>query len=298
MSSLAIVHGALGDTVLAEPALRLVARAWGSLTVWGPADARLVPLRAPRGPAESTRAFPADALALWSAPTVRLPPAAQVALAPFARVLAVCGPGPLAARIEALGGVVVAAPRAGEDLPAHAADVLLARVAAGARLDLTRDDDGRPRLSATSAERARGRALACAARYVVCHPGSGGRGKCWSPAGFARAVARLEAPVVVVLGPAEVERGLDPTAFGRARVLLEPPIDDLIALLAGAAAYLGNDAGPTHLAAALGTPTVAVFGPTDPARWGPRGGRVRIVQGDLDTLDPGDVSTALAQLLG
>ncbi len=37
---------------------------------------------------------------------------------------------------------------------------------------------------------------------------------------------------------------------------------------------MGNDSGPTHLAAAVGCPTVALFGPTDPARWAPVGAHV------------------------
>jgi ADP-heptose:LPS heptosyltransferase len=41
--------------------------------------------------------------------------------------------------------------------------------------------------------------------------------------------------------------------------------------------YIGNDSGITHLAAAVGTPVVAVFGPTDPGVWSPRGERVRVV---------------------
>ncbi len=47
---------------------------------------------------------------------------------------------------------------------------------------------------------------------------------------------------------------------------------ELAALDARATLYLGNDAGTTHLAAACGAPVVAVFGPTDPAQYGPLGG--------------------------
>ena len=50
---------------------------------------------------------------------------------------------------------------------------------------------------------------------------------------------------------------------------------------------IGNDSGMTHLAAAVGTPVIAVFGPTDPAVWGPRGKKVRILWGS-DVFD-GDV---------
>lgn len=297
---LAILHGALGDTILALPALEVLAAA-GPLTVWGPARERLTPLLSPRGPACAVRTFPPEALPLWSDPATPLPAPARAALAPFARLVAVCGPGPLATRIEALGGVGVAAPRAGplaaDDLPGHASDVLLARLRAATGLAV--EVDPRPRLAPTPDDLVRGRALARAERWVVCHPGSGGAAKCWAPAGFAAALARLpDLARVVVLGPAEVERGLDPAAFRGARVVVAPPIEDLMALLAGAAAYLGNDAGPTHLAAALGAPTVAVFGPTDPACWAPRGrGPVAVVRGDLDALDPAPVIDALRRVL-
>jgi ADP-heptose:LPS heptosyltransferase len=46
--------------------------------------------------------------------------------------------------------------------------------------------------------------------------------------------------------------------------------------LASASVYIGNDSGVSHLAAAVGTPVVALFGPTDPAIWAPRGERVAI----------------------
>ena len=42
-------------------------------------------------------------------------------------------------------------------------------------------------------------------------------------------------------------------------------------MLSQAACYLGNDSGVTHLAGAVGTPTIALFGPTDPATWKPLG---------------------------
>lgn len=50
--------------------------------------------------------------------------------------------------------------------------------------------------------------------------------------------------------------------------------------LAAARLYLGNDSGVSHLAAAVGCPTVAVFGPTEPRVWAPRGARVKVLKGD------------------
>ena len=55
----------------------------------------------------------------------------------------------------------------------------------------------------------------------------------------------------------------------RTRSIVSPPLPELAALLAGARLVVGADTGPVHLAAALGTRVVALFGPTDPARNGP-----------------------------
>ncbi|HSW50494.1 MAG TPA: glycosyltransferase family 9 protein, partial [Bryobacteraceae bacterium] len=63
-------------------------------------------------------------------------------------------------------------------------------------------------------------------------------------------------------------------------VEVEPAIDDLHELacrLAQARLYIGNDSGITHLAAASGVPVLALFGPTDPAVWAPRGPNVRVI---------------------
>jgi len=78
---------------------------------------------------------------------------------------------------------------------------------------------------------------------------------------------------------------LDIPTWVRARSL---PLRTLAAVLARASVYLGNDSGVSHLAAAAGAPTVAVFGPTDPDRWSPVGPAVRTVRADTGSV--GDVS--------
>jgi heptosyltransferase III len=72
--------------------------------------------------------------------------------------------------------------------------------------------------------------------------------------------------------PAQVAHWRD--ALG-ARILTD--LESLRQVLAGARAYVGNDAGPTHLAAQMGVPTLALFGPTDPAMWRPIGPSVRVL---------------------
>jgi len=60
-------------------------------------------------------------------------------------------------------------------------------------------------------------------------------------------------------------------------VAKELPLPTLAAVLEAAGLFIGNDSGVTHIAAAVGIPTVAIFGPTDPTVWAPRGKRVEAV---------------------
>jgi len=121
-------------------------------------------------------------------------------------------------------------------------------------------------------------------RVVLMHPGSGGRNKCWPLPHFVDLADALTAmdqtEVHFVVGPVELETWPGPTveALGR-RFALHSQLsaDDLVALLSAVDVFVGNDAGPTHLAALLGTPTVAVFGPTSPTVWKPTGPVVRAV---------------------
>jgi heptosyltransferase III len=77
----------------------------------------------------------------------------------------------------------------------------------------------------------------------------------------------------------------------RARSL---PLRTLAATLARASVYVGNDSGVTHLAAAAGTPAVAIFGPTDPAQWSPLGRAVRVLRADSTRLQDVPVAEVLA----
>jgi len=127
---------------------------------------------------------------------------------------------------------------------------------------------------------------------VLVHPGSGGRTKCWPLerfVGLAEALRTTGARCVFMLGPVELERHgetIESRLSAIAPVLVEGDLVRVATIIAAADAYVGNDAGMTHLAAATGTPTVAIFGPTDPAVWRPLGEHVTVVRGDrLDTFD-------------
>jgi ADP-heptose:LPS heptosyltransferase len=116
-------------------------------------------------------------------------------------------------------------------------------------------------------------------KFAVIHPFSGSPRKNWPLEKFRRLARGLERtmPVRWCAGPE------DPPLEGARR------FDDLYQLacwLAEASLYIGSDSGITHLAAAVGTPVLAIFGPTDPAVWAPRGPHVRVARwGNGPTLE-------------
>jgi len=114
-------------------------------------------------------------------------------------------------------------------------------------------------------------------RLLAIHAGAGARAKRWDPAGFLQVARWWQAtvgPVVEIAGPAEAEA---PDFLGAATAR-DWPLPDLAALLSTAALYVGNDSGVTHLASAVGTPVVAVYGPTNARRWRPVGDAVTALQ--------------------
>jgi ADP-heptose:LPS heptosyltransferase len=113
-------------------------------------------------------------------------------------------------------------------------------------------------------------------RLIAIHPGSGSVKKNWpferflSVADHFRAKAR---PIVWIAGPAE--KGL---VFPEADYLfVNRPLLTLACLVGRCEFFIGNDGGITHLAAALGCGTIALFGPSDPVVWAPRGNKVTIL---------------------
>jgi len=130
--------------------------------------------------------------------------------------------------------------------------------------------------------------------FIAIHPFSGSPRKNWPLENYIQLTEHLKklAPVRWILEPgAAAPRGVE----------VEPPTEDLYELacrLARAKLYIGNDSGITHLAAAAGAPVVALFGPTDPRRWGPRGERVRILSaGSLESIETEQVIAAGKELL-
>ncbi len=113
-------------------------------------------------------------------------------------------------------------------------------------------------------------------RPVMLHPGAGAHWKRWPAERFAALADALERQghqVLLIEGPADVE-SIEAVQAQAARlypVLRETSLRRLAVLLSQGSLFVGADSGVTHLAAITGVPTIALFGPTDPANWAPLG---------------------------
>lgn len=252
MRRLIIRPGAIGDFIVSLPALECLKT--DHLEVWtSSANAPLVRF------ADRVRAISATGLDLLG--IVETPEELLDRLGRFDSIVSWYGANRpefrgLVARLGLPFTFLAALPPEGAGV--HATDFYLAQVRDLAAFE----SDGVPRIRC-DVERG---------NYAVIHPFSGSPRKNW-PLGKFRALAR------------QLERAM-PVRWcaGREDPPLDEPvtrIDDLYKLaqwLAGARLYIGNDSGITHLAAAVGTPLLALFGPTDPAVWAPRGAHVRVAQ--------------------
>ncbi len=116
-----------------------------------------------------------------------------------------------------------------------------------------------------------------ASEFAILNPGAGWGAKRWPAERYGEVARNLAAAGITPLvnyGPGEENlfREVLATSGGAAKPS-KGSITELIALTRRARLFIGGDTGPMHLAAALGIPVVAIFGPTDPARNGPYGTR-------------------------
>jgi ADP-heptose:LPS heptosyltransferase len=114
---------------------------------------------------------------------------------------------------------------------------------------------------------------------VLIHPGSGSAAKNWSPERFAAVIRTLERRVCLIVGEADVPAASHVEACLGVRLerLERASLAELASRLAGCHAYLGNDSGVSHLAGLCGARAFILFGPTDPTVWRPLGPRVDVL---------------------
>ena len=125
-------------------------------------------------------------------------------------------------------------------------------------------------------------------KIVLIHPGSGSRQKCWHWENFLQVASTLKSggiQPVFLLGPAEQERFEDAAiqAMRQFHVLENLSLTQVLQVLTQADVFLGNDSGIAHLAAGMSKKTLALFGPSDPVQYAPRGQNVRILQPSPDS---------------
>ncbi len=295
--------GALGDVLLTVPLLDALRRLRPSPRLTLVAPGAVGELARAAGWADAVLPFESAALRwLWS-DTLPVPDGAAWRVDAAIGCLDDPG-GRLASRLRAAGAarVVTVSPLR----PArHVADLLLGALP-GLGLDLPQAPPPPPPRGGRTALAPEGPPGVPAPRLAL-HPGSGSAAKNWPLDGFlalARAARAMGLHPFFTTGEADaaLEEPLRPAAEREGwAVVRNPPLTGLARLLRGAAAYVGNDSGVTHLAAVLGVPTLALFGPTDPALWAPRGPRVAVARAEpgraLAELPVSRVRDGLAALL-
>lgn len=260
--TLAIHPGALGDVLLAIPALRALRTQHAGRSLVLAAQPRLGHLLASLGVIE--RALDFESLGLGALFTAEAGRVDRPDLARAGRVVCWFGSrDPLfVANLRAVApGALVAAPAAG-DLPVwqHL------RGTVGAPLDGGTARIPVPATALVAGQRSlRDAGWDGATPFILLHPGAGSTTKRWPVEGFARVTGdvrrRRSLAVAVHQGPADAEAACALAAVlgPKAIVLKEPSLLTLAGALATAALYLGNDSGVSHLAAAIGAPSVVLY---------------------------------------
>ena len=289
---LVIRSGALGDFILTLPAIRALREAWPEARLDIIGKPAVVELAHGRYYADAVRSIDrADLIPLFT-PDPRPSPELAAYLRGLDLLLSYLPDrdGLFLRNLEKVGVKRIvfgnALPADGEDM--HITDQLSEPVE-GIGIAV-RDRVPRVFLSAEDNQKAEEFLVAEGIRgsdlLFAVHPGSGGARKCWAPDRFAKVADEVGratgAKVLIPCGPADEQAvaGMVPAMSFAPAVARDLPLPVLGALLARCGAYLGNDSGVTHLAAATGASAVALFGPTDPRVWGPRGENVRVLQGN------------------
>ena len=266
MRRLLIRPGGIGDCILSFPALEFLKAEYTE--IWVPSD--IVPLIRF---ADVVRPISSVGLDLMGLPGISPPRPLLENLRSFDSIVSWYGSNrdEFRSQTQQLGlpfRFLSALPAAGERI--HAADFFLSQ-AGGEGLPIPRIECPR----------------AISGGYAVIHPFSGSSRKNWPLEQFHALAEKLPFPVQWSAGPQE-------------QLDIAVRFDNLYELarwLATARLYIGNDSGITHLAAAVGVPLVAIFGPTDPVIWAPRGKNVTVVAGEMTRITVDQVLEAATACL-
>jgi len=307
---LVIFPGALGDLVCLLPALRSLARRYQDRGLELMARAELADFAVNRMGIVRGHSIDRREVSLLFSPAVDAAAGAEEFFGAFSAIHSFFGfgdPRPREVLIQACRGVVVFHPFR----PAGGGHVSTAYLealdAAGSEIDIRLGANGSTPMPCEGIE-LRSEDLASArqlvaecglseGRFVLLLPGSGSPAKNWPAESYLELGRRLgeSSAVLTVLGPAE-ERLI--STFAGLKCLWNPSLGALAGLARLASAFVANDSGVAHLAAASGGQGVVIFGPTDPLRWRPLGRVVVLRRMLLRDLTWQEVAAALGNLPG
>jgi heptosyltransferase-2 len=286
---LVIRGGALGDFILTLPALRLLRENFPGARLEILGYKHIVALAEGRFYADATRCIEYGPVAAFFARHATLDPELSEYFAGFQQIVSYLydPDGIFEANLRRAGAKNILYAFRKLDDSDHAAHQL-ARPLEQLALYL---EDAAARVHPAEADRAAAAAFlgdAAARPLIAIHPGSGSPKKNWPIGNWLElahrlSAARPEARLVLIGGEADdaqlaafLKRWTGPPPL-LARSL---PLPELAAILEQCRLYLGHDTGISHLAAAVGTPCVLLFGPTDPDVWRPANAQVTILRAE------------------
>ncbi|MBA3963674.1 MAG: glycosyltransferase family 9 protein [Chthoniobacterales bacterium] len=296
MSRILVVRGgAIGDFILTLPALRLLREAFPAAHLEILGYQHIVALAQMSGYANATRSIEYAGLASFFSRDGELAPELMEYFGSFRQIVSyLFDPDEIFAANLKRSGVrnfIAGSPKITDQ--EHAARQLARPLE---RLALYLDDAAAVLTPPGTME--------VGAGTLAIHPGSGSERKNWPIERFAEVAAAWLLPnemrkLVLVGGEADGER------LDRLRALLPNerielaqnlPLTELAARLRNCGLFLGHDSGVSHLAAAIGTPAVLLFGPTEPDVWAPLNPRVRVLRASCLTMSGISVAAVVEAL--
>ena len=303
---LVIRGGAIGDFILTLPAIKLLRERFPEAQLEILGYQHIIALAEGRYYAHATRSIEYAGLASFFIPNAVLPVDLAVYFAGFQQVISYLydPDGFFEANLKRAGVkhyLPAYRPIKASPEPLHAARHL-ARPLESLALYLEPDQISQARLHPTVEDRAVAEEFlrGTSKPVLAFHPGSGGQHKLWPLENWRALLDELRAAdaVEIVLIGGEAD-GAQIEALRRPgeRVAWNLPLPHLAAVLERCSGFVGHDSGISHLAAAAGTRSVVLFGPTDPAIWAPLGGQVTVLrapEGDLSRIDVARVLAAIS----
>lgn len=300
--------GAIGDFILTLPVLQALRDQWPNAFIELVGYTHVARLAEAGGLADKVRSLDEAGIARFFIPEVRLEPDVRDWISSFALTFNFLHDldGVVCANLKAAGSpqVLYRSPLVEEK---HAADhlaVILEDLAMYIQPAMPR-----LLLDATTRERGRDRRQTSdiAAPYAVIHPGSGNPRKNWPTERFLNLAKMLRTKhnitPLFIAGEADEEPiGVIEADHHSWALINDMDLPECAAVLADAVIYVGNDSGISHLAAAVGTPSVVLMSSGRTATWAPRGDHVSMIKTadgleDMQTIDEDRVWKAAEERL-